>query len=64
MKTALAALSLLMAVSVAFGYCIRGIIDKALEDRRTAKKQRRADDYEADVDMWEEDEWFMSNSRN
>lgn len=64
-KTALAALSLLMAVSAAFGFCIRGIVDKARQERRDAKKRRRDDDYSADVDRWEDDDkWFMSGSKN
>ena len=64
MKTALAALSLLMAVSVAFGFCVRGIVDRAIDEHRTAKKRRRTDDYEADIDRWEEDEWFMSDTKD
>ena len=64
MKTAFAALGLLMAVSAAFGYCLRGIVDRAMDEHRTAKKQRRMDDYEADIDRWEEDEWFMSGSKD
>ena len=54
-KTALCALGLLMTVSCAFGYCIRGIVDKALQERKKAKEQRWMHDFDADHDLWEDE---------
>ena len=54
-KTALYALGLLMTVSCAFGYCIRGIVDKALQERKKAKEQRWMHDFDADHDIWEDE---------
>ena len=53
-KEAFAAIALVMAVSCAFGYCMRGIVDKALEERRAAKERRWMDEFEADHDDWED----------
>ena len=53
-KSAFAAISLIMAVSCAFGFALRGILDKAIQEHREAKKWRWIEEFDADHDIWED----------
>lgn len=64
-KEAFWSIAAVMGVSCAFGYVMRGIIDRARESRKTAKERRWMDDFTADHDRWEDDpdpaEMYCSN---
>ena len=53
---ALCAIAAVMAAFCLFGYALRGIVDKARQERIEAEKRRREDEYNEDIDRWEDDE--------